>query len=258
MLKVLDRRPLPDWLATCNIDAPLPATDLLTNSVYYPACGFDGRPVKYCGGFCHSFIYVDYGVSSERLLAELWFGSYRKIGGRFVTRDELLGPYSWQPISPNAAVDGDPKRYADRIVEPYAYWSVWERSPHLDDNHGPQRFSFLYIAGDGAATFQNLYYSNLLAPALVAIIQPGEGFGSNWTSYFDVRQILARSVLSNPHGTPDYLLLGGLGADVEFQRSVVWSGYSRLLKHWKPDEERLAYNGYLGLWVRDQVAPGNK
>ncbi len=250
MLRSFCRHALPDWLSTCNIDAPLPATDLLANSVYYPACAFDGRPVKYCGGFSHSFVYVDYGVSSERLLAELWFGSYRKVGGRFVGRDEMLGLNSWQPILPNVAVDGDQNRYASHVVGPYAYWSVWERAPHLDDNHGPERFSFLYIAGDGAETFQSLYYSNSRAPSLVAIIQPGEGFGHNWTNFFDSRQILARSVLSNPYGLPDYLLLGGLGSDVEYQRSIVWPGYSRLLKHWKPADERLAYNGHLGLWTR--------
>jgi len=251
MLKVFDRQPLPDWLSTCNITDPLPTVNLLTNSVFYPACGFDGRPVKYCGGFSHSFIYVDYGVSSEKLLAELWFGSYRKIGGRFVSMNEMLGPVNWEPILPIEAVDGDPQRYADRIVVPYAYWSVWERASRLGDNHGPERFSFLYIAGDGAATFQSLYYTNGLAPSLVAVIQPGEGFGGNWTSYFDSGQILARSVLGNPHGLPDYLLLGGLGSDVEYQRSIVWPGYSRLIVHWKPPEERLAYNGSLGLWARN-------
>ena len=252
MLKVFDRRPVPDWLTSCSIDDPLPTVEFLTNSVYYPACGFDGRPVQYCGGFSHSFIYVDYGVSSEVLVAELSryysFGSYRLVGGRFVDKDELLGPESRQPEQPNEAIDGNPRRYADHFVEPYAYWSVFERAPHLGEGHGPQRFSLLYIGGEGVATFQALYYSNGLAPALVAVIQPGEGFGYNWTSFFDERTILARSVLNNPNGLPGYLLFGGIGADLEFQQSVVWPGYSRLLKHWKAIESRGAYNGYLGLW----------
>jgi hypothetical protein len=258
--KVVHRRPVPDWLTTCNTDAPVPTSDLLKNSVYYPACGFDGRPVKYCGSFSHSFIYVDYGVSSERIVAELWrhysFGSYRIVGGRFVAKEELLGPHNWQTQLPIEAIDGNPRRYKNHVVEPFAYWAVFERATHLGDSHGPQRFSLLYIAGDGAATFQSLYYSNRLAPCLVAVIQPGEGFGYNWTNFYDSRQIFARSVLANPHGLPDYLLLGGNGADLDSQRSIVWPGFSRLLKHWRPPDEPMTYAGYLGLWTR--IAPGDE
>ena len=47
------------------------------------------------------------------------------------------------------------------------------------------------------------------------------GFGANWTDYRDPKQILARSVLQNPAGTPEYLLdCANMGDSV-----ACWSQY---------------------------------
>ncbi len=133
--------------------------------------------------------------------------------------------------------------YRDYIKEPFAIWAVFERLAGLDEDHGPIRFSLLYICGEGAATFQALYYGSQCAPAVVAIIQPGMGFGSNWTDFTHPKEVLARSVLENPCGSPGYLLYGGWGNDY---RTPCWPKYSKLVHYWG-----LNVPGALGLWSVD-------
>ncbi len=82
------------------------------------------------------------------------------------------------------------------------------RSAH----HGPDRFSLLYICADGVAVFRSLYIQNAIVPKAIAIIQPGHGFGGNWTNFEDHEKVLGRSVLNdNLGGGPEFLLNGGAG-----------------------------------------------
>ena len=50
---------------------PLPFKQLLEDSVYYPASGTDGEPVKHLNKLSYSFIYVDNNCSLERLHQEM-------------------------------------------------------------------------------------------------------------------------------------------------------------------------------------------
>ncbi len=209
----LKQTAIPDWLLSVDISSRLPSSQLLSGSVYYASCGFDGRPVQYCAGFSHSFIYVDYGYTRAQVEAVLRregaFRGYRLCGCRGIEREELVGPLTWTPLLPKRDQDGDPARYIAEIKPPFALWAIFDRKDDVDASHGPDRFSLIYIGGDGVITYQSLYYSHGSSPNLVAIIQPGYGFGRNWTDFFDHRRIFAQSILASSGEGPDYIMVGG-------------------------------------------------
>jgi len=246
MLKVLTRKPVPDWLSPATTDQSVPWLELLDGSLYYAACGIDGYPVRYVGGFCHSFVYADYGYPYSKISALVSrngaFWGYQLRSARLLDVGEIDIASAWKALQIDLRLDGNPNRYRNRQVEPYAYWCIFERWPDKMDHHGPRLFSLLYLGMDGVAAFHALYYVRSVAPSVVAIIQPGEGFGYNWTYFFDDRQIYCRTVLGNPAGKPRYLLLGGNHGDLAFQTDAVWPEYRNLVKY------RKTYHGHIGLW----------
>lgn len=88
---------------------------------------------------------------------------------------------------------------------------IFERDGSTPLSHGPERFSLLYLNADGAAAYKALYVGNAMRAKAIAVIEPGNGFGGNWTDFTDPQAILARVVLSNPASMPDFYLSGGFG-----------------------------------------------
>jgi hypothetical protein len=218
MIPELSELPMPDWLANASAesmrDEQFSVRRLLQDSLYYPACGLDGDPVRLLAGHVYSFVYVDYGISGERFredLAESGFRGYHLLGRRGVTQAELV-PDGWTPVPPESS-DGDPSVFREGIKTPFCEWLVFERDADRSDDHGPSRFSLLFLCADGVAAFQALYVGNRVSPRMLAILQPGHAFGGNWTNFCDENKIFARTVLSNPAGVPEYLLNGGIGRD---------------------------------------------
>lgn len=231
---LLERRPIPSWLREIDhgrLPDPLPIDQVLAGSVYYPACGRDGDPVRYLGGAFTSFIYVDYGLTCAQVRESLrdphhGFDGYAVIAQRMVCEHELA-PHGWTPIPPLPG-DGNMGRVPGNWIKtPFALWTVLERQADYGEDHGPERFSLLYVGGDGAATFQALYHSNGAHPEVVAVIQPGHAFGGNWTNFTNPDAIFARSVLQNRHGIPRYLLYGGWGP-ADHYRASCWPSHRRL------------------------------
>lgn len=227
-----------------------PLDELLGGSLYYPSCGFDGDPVRFLGGNVLSFVYVDYGKTREELDGALrggGFSGYEIIASRTVAQSDLT-PSGWAPprLRP---IDGDPARYRERAKPPFCAWNIFQRRERYASSHGPRRFSLLYLCADGVAAFQALYVANGVLPAAVAIIQPGHGFGGNWTNFADPRQIFARIVLENTTGVPPVLMYGGIGAP-DFYMKPCWPNYSHrvciLTK---------AGGGTIGVWQQAPPVP---
>ena len=222
----------PAWLQALDDLERLPLRSLLKDSLFYPASGCDGGPVQALGGFIHSFIYVDYAISKDDVLADIrgerhGFKGYRLAMCRGIEASELVSP-SWQP-SPLLPEDGHspPHAFQSYMPAPFALWAIFDRQPDLDDRHGPARFSLLHICGDGAATYEALYNRQKIQPDVLAIIRPGTGYGLNWTDFRDARQVLGRMVFRNPAGKPRYLLQEANGDD-----GAYWPGYRRKLDEW--------------------------
>lgn len=221
------RRPVPEWLAKINLPEPealeacaFPLRDALEHSLYYPAAGFDGRPVQFLGGFIHSFFYVDYGkqeLDLEEVVQRHGFLGYHVTGRKQLSEGDLA-PNGWSLVIPPPCTDDMHRlkqmREMGFVKKPFAVWYVFDREPNRGEDHGRERFSFVYICGDGVATYQALYWPNKIAPEVLAIIQPGTGFGSNYTDFRDPNGCLAWTVLKgNGEHVPEYLVYGGLLLD---------------------------------------------
>jgi len=238
---ILRANPVPQWLMAVDLSHPIPIREVLEGSLYYPSSGRDGDPVRYLSGLAHSFVYVDYGVDKEDLLKSISdpkhsFHGYNLLGIRDVPEKELV-PEGWRPIPP-LPKDGNPGAGHRIEAPPFGIWAVFEREASLGPDHGPERFSMLFVGGDGVASFQALYMGNRCAPKVVAIIQPGHGFGGNWTNYEDRELILGRSVMeyNSSAGVPQYLLFGGWRKDFT---KPCWPEFQRQIATWRVADGRL-------------------
>lgn len=216
---------LDEWIQIAQQREPIPLPEILKDSVYYPACGLDGDPIKYLGKQSQSFVYVDYGVGRDAVLHDLeHFTGYDLEACRELEQRELV-PSGCRPPQ-FARMNSIPEQVVQIIREPFAIWALFRRRPEYSNDHGPSGFSLLYIGADGVATFRDLYYSFQIAPAVICLIQPGTGFGGNWTDFEAREGILARLVLGNPAGRPRFLLYGGMGKG-KFYRRAPWPGYEK-------------------------------
>ncbi len=233
---------IPGWLARASVESmlkePFPLREILEGSFYYPSCGSDGGPVQNLGPWYQSFVYVDYGYGREDFLEQLVkapFSGYQIMGMRSVSLNELA-PRGWD----QSALTQKENECAQESArgwrkKPFCEWVVFKRLASRTDNQGPQRFSLLYLCADGAQAFNTLYVANMLRPGAVAVIQPGHAFGRNWTDFTDSQAVLARVVMGNPAGVPDYYVYGGRGARKNytdpwpsFPKNVGWYDYRAL------------------------------
>lgn len=237
MHPAITAQPPPDWLmelgenAVRSPDQPLPLQQLLTDSCYYPASGRDGRPVQWLAGLVHSFVFADYAVRYDEFSNDIQgvgFAGYRIFAERKLERSDVV-PIAWTPPLRPTPADGRLSRLEkmEQRCEPFGHWSVWERLPAYDATHGPARFSLLFFAGEGCAAFQGLYARTQVQPRVLAIVQPGTGFGGNWTDFRKEDGFLARCMKLVPQFPPPFLLYGGWGRSGYEQ--PCWSSYTEEL-----------------------------
>jgi hypothetical protein len=204
------QKPLPRWLQKVSLDARgrirrgrFPLREILDGSLYYPASGFDRSLVDALLGFVHSFVYTDYGITELGLLLQVRdppspFRGYRLFGSRPVTARELGIAREPMPAM------GHPPRASDRVKPFFSLWMVFERLAEPATEHGPERFSVLFVCADGVSMYDTLYRKNETAPRALAVIS-GSG-----TDLMDPRGSLANLVLrrSGEH-IPEYLVCDG-------------------------------------------------
>ncbi len=245
---------IPPWLADLSPATmqrkPLPLKELLEGSLYYPASGFDGDPVKYLGGTVLSFVYVDYRHTHDKWISEInhrGFRGYMLLATRPVIEAELFTS-GWPPPIPCVQLENE-RRRPPKVDAPFCEWSIFEREPDVGSDHGPQRFSFLYVRSEGVAAFQSLYVENNAIPSVIAVVQPGTGLGGNWTDFRDERAIFFRTVIGNPAGTPDFLLYGGYGVRGDYD-SPCWPQYKRSRGFIRIPENECRSERRIGLWSK--------
>jgi len=218
----------PDWLSNITSESEFVLEDLLVDSLYYPASGLNGTPVKFLSGNIYSFIYADYSITKQQFLTNLngrssdcGFRGYSPVLQREIfTRD--IVPAGWRPDK----VPTDPRERekllaCERRCRPFGHWSVWQRDPGFGPEHGAARFSFLFLAGEMSAVYQGLYSRLSIAPRILAIIQPG-AIGGEWEGVAHDGSFFKKVVMANSAGLPEYLLHGGFG----YYNSPCWSEYT--------------------------------
>ncbi len=230
MIDQLPNPPMPGWLQFASPPlGPVPLTELLEDSVYYPACGFDGRPVQYLAGNYYSFVYADYWTERDEAIRQLsTFKGYSPIAFREIATHELA-PRGWCRFVP--AVGRQIDQFPTRLNQPtFAIWTVLERKPEFVSGHGPERFSLLYVGGEAVSTSRSLYNRNGCKPDVVVIIAPGEA------DFRDERSELAREVLCHNRAGLPRLLVSEVWEEPR-DRGPVWPSYPHRV-------------GVLGRWLR--------
>ena len=203
---------------TCG---PVPMDDLLKDSLYYPACRTDGRPIRLCNTLwrnlgINSFVYCDFDVSEAEFLRDTrTVLGYHVLGHRSLSREEYI-PADWhlEMVSPEARPEpmASP-HYWDSFLGTkdgpahFAHWVVFERNADRGEEHGPERFSLLFVCGEGLATFQQLYCSRGLAPKMLCFIQCW-GFAGNWTNFTGVGAPFHKTLRKYRECVPEWLCLG--------------------------------------------------
>ncbi len=235
------------------MSSPIPLMDLMRDSVFYPASGLDGDPLRHLGSYFSSFIFADYGYQVEDVMATFnddgwnrFAYPWKLVAKRRIIESEL--PLDqWHLNSAGFNEGGNRTEISRKAKPPFAVWAVFHRD--VGDRHRPQLASLLFLGFEAVTAFQNLYITNSLTPACIAVIQPSDPMGSNWTDFVDPDLILAQAVLQNPVGMPQYLLYGGRGKP-EWYQDPCWPVYNRLLA-W-PLARRQQREGALGLWKRSE------
>lgn len=216
-------------------DGDFPLGELLSNSLYYPASNHDGGMLRVCNTIhqelgIQSFIYCDYSVCEEALLLDAKTIRGYHIAMHRRIRDEELMPTGYRPT---VYVD-KAKRNARRMFDngfdilmngpKFIWWFILERDDLFDESHGPQLFSLLFICGEGVSMLQNLFTDNHIAPKVLAIIQPGYGFGGNWTNFRQADGVLYKTLFCHP----EYVFYGGYGNKTAYEDSFPWPFYRQI------------------------------
>ena len=255
-MSILESLALPEWLSRLDekrFNTAFPHVYVLQGSLYYPSSGFDGVPVQRLGNSIHSFVHVDYGYTLPELqekVAQNGFKGYTPIFQRPVSLTELLPKgKSLSQVAEEAQRVVRPKSRRmppnGWVKPPFAYWYIFEREQDMPESHGPLRFSFLHLCAEGTAAYFGLYNVHGFCPRALAIIQPGTGYGGNWTDFRDEKDVLGRVVLANKAGIPEILLYGGMGLDYSMHHSC-WSNYP-VFGGWLVHCEQVT----VGLWRKE-------
>jgi hypothetical protein len=195
----------------------IPMKELLEGSVYYPACYDDGRPIKYCNTIwrklgVNSFVYCDFIMSEREFLRQLGtVRGYHVLAHRSLSADEYI-PEGWELElgGKNRNAYYDTFLGGAREFPPYAHWAVFERDSYKDSLYGPERFSLIYVGGEGLATFQQLYCHYHIAPKMLCFIQCW-GFAGNWTDFTDPDAAFATTLRRHPECIPERVCIGSYG-----------------------------------------------
>lgn len=261
--KQLRPSPVPAWLKNVDASTEFNRTDVLKDSVYYPGSDIDGTPLQAYGGFAHSFVYVDYYCDKETVVNNLpRIGGYEPIFIKDISSGELSSNPRFEVEFKNTDFYGalphqsvrelikSTKYGSNKRVVPYCVWSVLQRKSSTNPSHGPERFSLLFIFGEGVATYASIYNSNNLCPLAIIIKSADIGFGRNWTLFEKRGAIFERVVMANPAGIPRYLFtwnrydpIGLEGREMYQNEDMYWEKYTKKIQN----------KGYLSIWTTEDA-----
>lgn len=214
---------IPDWLANFNKNNIFRIKDFCRSRVVFVAgSGLDGSPVKIFGSahFAHCYLYTDYGLTREEIIAELDspIGKFRGYSSlyRVPLAEDSLTPNGWKPHLTRAEMPQ--YEFARAKLKPYAFAEVLERDANFDDQWGPARLFVLFVGGDAVATYDAFFgqEGETQAPA-IAVIQD-HAFGGGYTSFGKggLLELIAKRTIK----LPSYLWVA--------EGTEPWVGYSKV------------------------------
>lgn len=224
--------------------------NLLANSLYYPACDIDGGVIKYCNEHfdelgINNYVYADYGIEEQRLVRHIdsFLGYYLADSNALSSAD--LG-FDLSQIT--SSCQGHDKEMVDihSTKKPFARLSVYEREMDFGPEHGPDSFNLLFLGVEGVTVYENLYLANGIVPKAMAIIQPGTGYGGNWTDFRNPSAPLCLTVKKSKT-MPESFFYGGIG-DFSYD-DLEWPRYA-LIDEIRPYYHHPNSHGAVTVWKR--------
>lgn len=191
--------------------------EITKDSLYYPACYFDGSPVVVCNRDrqdlgINSFIYCDcFPMSVEKVRFEIdRFKGYKAVGMCEIPIEEIV-PDDWEKFHMKSMWTR-----RDKAFKCFAIWAILERLPEYGSNHGPKRFSFTYVVAEGTATYFALYERFSTIPKVLSIVNPGmepSGLGKKHGPFYTAlscNRVMPEYMFVEAHSSvwPEYVVEG--------------------------------------------------
>jgi hypothetical protein len=177
-----------DWLKHYKPGDKLDFTDVFrTQSVFYPACGDDGRALKLFSRAhaAHLFYYVDCGESPEKWkqnLEKTPIDGYHIVDTKQFSMDDL-GLFSDLPaiVRNNTALTTavcryyklriDPDFLLDNQDEKNWFFVIFERDEGLGDEHGVERFAVAFVCEDAIQWYAALFAAPCIPAPTWLVVQ---------------------------------------------------------------------------------------
>jgi len=221
-----------DNITEGNFNASFDIKKILANSTFYPASGIDATNIEALSEYTNSFVHVDYSVTEEkvrRAMSEDFQGvGYKLIGLKHLSKEELT-PNGFKqnnfPLKDSEVERMENMTQARNIHSSFCYWAVYElNESSTGGSKKNKRFSLLHIGGEACATFDALYVNNGINSKAVAILNPGEGYGDNWTIFRDpgyrLFQLMKLNSEKNNAELPKCIF-----TNMTLEKECFWPGY---------------------------------
>lgn len=213
-----------------NFNSSFNLKDILSGSVCYPASGIDGRALIGLVPFSGSYVNIDYSIPREKVEHALR-NDFENVGysllGLTYIPEVTLTPMGFEmhyfPATDSELAKMNFVKQSRQKFTPFALWAVFELNETMQKKSGKRnRFSILHIGGEACATFDALYVGNGINPLAVAILNPGEGYGDNWTSFskpeYRFFKLIEYNVIHNKAVYPGYVMTN----------LCLWPGYKEV------------------------------
>jgi hypothetical protein len=221
-----------------NFEESFDLIKILENSTFYPASGIDATNIEGLSQYSKSFVHVDYSVSKsdvrKALIQEFIPVGYKMIGLKLMEKDDLT-PNGFSPN--NFPLKQSEKERINFLNNPknnhksFCFWAIYELDDSLSNKTDGKikKFSLLHVGGEACATFDALYVNNGINPTAIAILNPSEGYGDNWTKFSDpdyrLFQLLQLNLERNKTSLPEYIF-----TNMTSNEECFWPNYNFLNK----------------------------
>lgn len=215
------REDVPSWLASYHPGDQVAFSDFMAGRVgYYPGSYFDGCLIKTANkAHCvHAFLYVDYGVTRERVEQELGKENallgYHSIGRVEWPYDEILPMGGFQvPLGYIHRVRS--RMCVNKGVQPFCIMQIFERNQDKDDSWGAERLALAYLFADGISTYYQLFVMKYNKAPWLFLLQD-HGLGGNYDKYG--KGGILDGVIHRYNVLPDFVIR-------DVRSTQMWDGY---------------------------------
>lgn len=219
-------------LITRKLKVSINFQELLKDSVYYPASGIGGRGIEKLGKYSNSFIHADYSCNKEKVTESMEKDfenlGYKTVGVRSVNVKHFDFNGAGILNFPKQKSEIERGKFLNNAIAKlpvFALLAVYQYEG--DVPRDLQNFSILHIGGEACDVLEKLYFRNKINPKGIAIFNPSEGYGDNWTMFRDTNYRFYQTLLANcqQQGAqmPEYL-----ATNMTSQKECFWPNYQHI------------------------------